>query len=94
MPTHTVRRATVDDVPVIERLVAGAFEKYVERIGRRPAPMTKDYRALLTTARVWVIDGPDGPVGVLVTVAQADHLLLDTAVVPQRVVSDREMTRR
>ena len=60
MTHHDLRRAVDADVPGIERLVADAFGPYVERIGRPPAPMTQDYRALLTTARVWVADGPDG----------------------------------
>lgn len=77
MPTQTVRRAAVADGAAIERLVAAAFDKFVERIGRPPAPMTHDYRGLLTTARVWVHDGAGGPVGVLMTVPQRDHLLLD-----------------
>lgn len=74
------RRATAADVPAIERLVAAAFAP-IERIGRPPAPMTHDYRALLDTARVWVTDGPGGIDGVLVTMPQDDHLLLDTVAV-------------
>ncbi|MCK0177048.1 MULTISPECIES: GNAT family N-acetyltransferase [Mycobacteriaceae] len=84
MPPQTVRRATVGDVPAVERLVAAAFDRYVERIGRPPAPMTHDYRALLDTARVWVSEGADGVTGVLVTVPHDDHLLLDTVAVCPR----------
>ncbi|BCI50818.1 acetyltransferase [Mycolicibacterium litorale] len=81
MHRHSARRATAADVPALERLVAAAFEKYVERIGRPPAPMVHDYRALLDTARVWTVDGPDAPVALLVTMPRADHLLLDTIAV-------------
>lgn len=81
MRQRTARRATEADVPAIERLVAAAFDTYVERIGRPPAPMTHDYRALVTTARVWVIDGDQRLAAVLVTVPQPDHLLLDTIAV-------------
>ncbi|WP_422743142.1 hypothetical protein ACN27E_16795 [Mycobacterium sp. WMMD1722] len=66
MHRRTARRATEADVPGIGR------------IGRPPAPMTHDDRALMTTARVWVIDGDQGLAAVLVTVPQPDHLLLDT----------------
>lgn len=82
---HDLRRAAAADVPAIEELVADAFGMFVERIGRPPAPMTHDYRALLATARVWVADGPDGVVGVLVTMPQDDHLLLDTVAVSPRI---------
>jgi N-acetylglutamate synthase-like GNAT family acetyltransferase len=81
MPPNTARRATTADVAAIERLVGDAFGHYVERIGRPPAPMTHDYRGLVDTARVWVIDGAEGVAGVLVTMPQEDHLLLDTVAV-------------
>ena len=75
------RRATRDDVDDIRRLVADAFGKYVDRIGKPPAPMTADYAELLDTSRVWVIEQGGGVVGTLVTQAQSDHLLLDVIAV-------------
>ena len=75
------RRATRDDVDGIRRLVADAFGKYVDRIGKLPAPMTADYAELLDTSRVWVVEHGGDVVGVLVTQAQADHLLLDVIAV-------------
>jgi len=76
-----LRRATSDDVDGITRLVASAFGKYVERIGKPPAPMTADYAVLLETSRVWVLEEERQIVGVLVTRAEADHLLLDVVAV-------------
>jgi N-acetylglutamate synthase-like GNAT family acetyltransferase len=75
------RRATEDDLDGINRLVVAAFGKYVERIGRPPAPMTADYAELLRTSRVWVIEHEREVVGVLVTQVQPDHLLLDSIAV-------------
>ena len=75
------RRATHDDVDGIRRLVADAFGKYVDRIGKPPAPMTADYAELIDTSRVWVIEQGSDVVGVLVTQAQGDHLLLDSVAV-------------
>ncbi len=76
-----LRRATADDVVGIQRLVAASFGKYVDRIGRPPAPMTADYAELLHTSRVWVIEHGAEVVGVLVTQAKTDHLLLDSIAV-------------
>jgi N-acetylglutamate synthase-like GNAT family acetyltransferase len=76
-----LRRATSDDVDGITRLVASAFGKYVERIGKPPAPMTADYAALLGTSHVWVLEEGRQIVGVLVTRPEADHLLLDVVAV-------------
>lgn len=39
--------ASVADADAIKQLVTAAYTKYVDRIGREPAPMTIDYRAAL-----------------------------------------------
>jgi GNAT superfamily N-acetyltransferase len=62
-------------------LIADAYEKYVERIGRPPAPMTADYAAALEFSRVWVLESNDVIVGALVTEDRGDHLLLETIAV-------------
>lgn len=83
MSEPLLRSATAADVDGITRLVVEAFGRYVERIGKPPAPMTANYAEALRTSRVWVVE--DGPylVGVLVTQAEPDHLLIDViAVVP------------
>lgn len=77
MGEPTLRRATVDDVTALEKLAADAFGKYVERIGRRPAPIVADYAELVQTSRTWVLRAGDRVVGMLVTQAKADHLYLD-----------------
>lgn len=50
-----VKRATEDDIPAICAMVNAAYTKYVERIGRKPAPMTADYGQLLTTHEMYVL---------------------------------------
>lgn len=40
--------ATVEDADTIKQMTRAAYAKYVERIGREPAPMTADYRAIIT----------------------------------------------
>lgn len=85
MGEPTLRRATGDDVAALQQLATLAFTKYVDRIGRPPAPMTADFAELLDTSRVWVLaydhDGGDGLAGMLVTQAKADHLYLDSIAV-------------
>jgi N-acetylglutamate synthase-like GNAT family acetyltransferase len=77
----SIRRATTSDLTAIRRLIADAYTKYIERIGRRPAPMTADYAAALEHSRVWVLETGDAIVGALVTEDRADHLLLETVAV-------------
>lgn len=81
MDEPLLRRATGDDVDAISGLVAEAFGKYVERIGKPPAPMVADYAALLDESRIWVVGRRDAIVAVLVTQHHGDHLLLDTVAV-------------
>jgi N-acetylglutamate synthase-like GNAT family acetyltransferase len=83
MDEHPLRRATGDDVDAIQALVTEAFGKYVERIGKPPAPMIADYAELLGESRIWVLENRDAIIAVLVTQHQGDHLLLESiAVVP------------
>ena len=81
-PTSTrAKRATAADLPDIQQLMVDAYTKYIERIGRPPAPMTADYAAALEHSRVWVLECGDAIVGALVTEDRGDHLLLETIAV-------------
>lgn len=65
-------------------IVERAYGGYVERIGRRPAPMDDDYDERIRTARVLVADD-DGVVGLIVLVGTPDHVLIENvAVHPDR----------
>ncbi|MDT5082773.1 MAG: hypothetical protein QOJ80_7410 [Mycobacterium sp.] len=77
-----VRAATAADVTAIEDVVKAAYAPYVSRIGRVPAPMTVDYQTLVTaTDHAWVLIDDDELVGVIVTVAQPDHLLIENVAI-------------
>ncbi len=79
-----LRRATAGDVPAMHDIVERAYGGYVERIGRRPAPMDDDYAERIRTARVFVADD-DGVVGLIVLVGTPDHVLIENvAVHPDR----------
>ena len=81
MSSTSIRRATTADLPAIRQLITDAYEKYIERIGRPPAPMTADYASALEHSRVWVLVSDDAVVGALVTEHRGDHLLLETIAV-------------
>jgi N-acetylglutamate synthase-like GNAT family acetyltransferase len=79
-----VRRADASDVDAMRELVQAAYELYVERIGRRPAPMTADYRHAVESGHAWVAQHGERVVGLLVLEPAEDHLLLENvAVLPQ-----------
>jgi ribosomal protein S18 acetylase RimI-like enzyme len=75
-----IRKADSRDVAVIERIVERAYEGYVPRIGRRPAPMDQDYAEHVREGRVFVWD-EEGVKGVLVLVAAPGHLLVENVAV-------------
>jgi N-acetylglutamate synthase-like GNAT family acetyltransferase len=77
-----IRPASAADVKDIEDIVKAAYAPYVSRIGREPAPMTVDYQTLVTTTDdVWVLIDDDELVGVIVTVTQPEHLLIENVAV-------------
>ena len=50
MDGTSIRRASAADLTAIRQLIDDAYTKYIERIGRPPAPMTADYLLLETIA--------------------------------------------
>jgi ribosomal protein S18 acetylase RimI-like enzyme len=79
-----IRPARAADVPAVRDIVERAYAGYVERIGRRPAPMDDDYAAKVRAGEVFVADD-GGVAGLIVLVARGDHLLVENvAVDPDR----------
>jgi GNAT superfamily N-acetyltransferase len=76
-----LRPATVEDVAEVTHLVRTAYQHYVVRIGREPAPMGSDYAALIAAGHTWVAALHEHLVGVIVLEPAADHLLVDTIAV-------------
>jgi ribosomal protein S18 acetylase RimI-like enzyme len=69
----------------VRDLVQRAYQRYVARIGRRPAPMDDDYPARVRAGSVFVADVDGVVAGILVLIAHADHLLVENvAVEPAR----------
>jgi GNAT superfamily N-acetyltransferase len=80
-PQVTVRLAGSADQAAVSALVESAYQGYVPRIGRRPAPMDADYGSLIGRGLVWVAQQDDVVVGALVLVPADDHLLLENIAV-------------
>ena len=76
-----LRAAVAEDVPALRALASAAYQGYVPRMGRRPAPMTADYARAVGDGQVWVAVADGVPVGLAVLVVRADHLLLENLAV-------------
>lgn len=81
----TIRAAREEDVPAIKTCVDGAFGKYIERIGKPPAPMLLDYPATIREGKVWVAETRDELCGVLVLFPTGKGFYLDTIAVSPSV---------
>jgi ribosomal protein S18 acetylase RimI-like enzyme len=81
MAHRSIRPAERRDAAVVRDLVRAAYSKYVERIGKEPAPMLEDYEALIRAGEVWVWDEGGEVLGVLVMRPAEDHLFVDNVAV-------------
>jgi ribosomal protein S18 acetylase RimI-like enzyme len=76
-----IRPADPGDVDALQAIAVAAYEKYLQRIGRPPAPMTADYAQAVRDRRVWaaVQDGEISGFAVLIT--QPGYLELENIAV-------------
>ena len=89
MPDSTalpaIRHALASDAASIAECVGAAYSPYIERIGKPPGPMLDSYDEIIRDHRVFVVDGDEVIVGVLVLIERGSGLLLDNiAVRPSR----------
>ena len=76
-----IRAAKAPDAVVLREIVERAYAIYVERIGRRPAPMDDDYAEKLREGDVFVAVDNGEVVGLIVLLAAEDHLLIENVAI-------------
>lgn len=78
-----IAKATDEDVPVIQSMVEAAYTKYIDRIGKRPAPMDENYHQVIHTHTVLVLRGDDQVVGAIVLEIEpsSDSVIVNNLVV-------------
>ena len=76
-----IRLAERPDAGQLAGLVDRAYNMYVERIGRRPAPMDDDYDRRIRDRQVFVADCGGEIAGLIVLVCRPDHLLIENVAV-------------
>ncbi len=77
----TVRPAGDADADTLQRIAAAAYQHYVPRIGRAPAPMTADYVAAVRHGQAWVAVEHGKVAGFAILIAQSGYLLLENVAV-------------
>jgi GNAT superfamily N-acetyltransferase len=76
-----VRRAGPGDVDELRPIAAAAYQKYVGRIGRAPAPVTANYAQAVRDGQAWAAVEDGQIVGFAIVIAQPGYLLLDNVAV-------------
>ena len=76
-----LRRAQIAEAADLRALAVAAYQRYVHRIGRLPAPMTADYTATVLDGEVWVADQDGVIAGLIVLVREPGHLLIENLAV-------------
>ena len=76
-----LRRARADDATAVAELVNRAYQKYIPRLGRPPAPMLEDYPDVISRHDVWIVEEQDALAAALVLIAEKDTLLIDNIAV-------------
>ena len=79
--TIDIRSANSADTSVVRDLVHASYSKYIERIGKEPAPMLDDYASLIDAGDVWVAVEDDEVLGVLVIQVVEEHLFVGSVAV-------------
>jgi N-acetylglutamate synthase-like GNAT family acetyltransferase len=72
----TLRKATTADAAAITALTEAAYAKYIPLIGRKPQPMTADYRQMVADHTIWLLEAAGQLAGVLVLIEELETLLI------------------
>lgn len=77
----TLRRADAADAEAITECAVEAFRHYIPRLGLEPISMTRDYRASIANAQVWVAQLQEQVVAALVLDITDEGFLIDVIAV-------------
>ncbi|MCG8545722.1 MAG: GNAT family N-acetyltransferase [Alphaproteobacteria bacterium] len=77
----SIRRATPDDLAAVTACARAAYEMYVPRIGKEPAPMVADFSAQIASGKVYVVLVEGSVEGYAVFYPEGDHLHLENIAV-------------
>ena len=76
-----IRPGTVSDLEQIKACAEAAYEGYIDRIGKKPAPMVADFLSAIHAGHLWTLADQSGPKGFVVFYPRGDHMHLENLVV-------------
>ncbi|KAH8806103.1 acyl-CoA N-acyltransferase [Xylogone sp. PMI_703] len=80
-PSITIEMASIEDVFSIKGMVVAAYSKYIERIGKRPAPMDEDYDELVRSRDLCVLRADGEVTGLIHLWRDKDSIMINNVVV-------------
>jgi len=79
-----IRQGNRGDITAIKQCAEAAYKMYIERMGRKPAPMVADFDALVRKNFVHVLEANNTFCGFIICFAGVDHLFIENiAVLPE-----------
>ncbi len=81
---YVIRQAEQRDCEAVVACVHAAYTKYIERIGKPPAPMLADYTALIAQKSVYVLKSAAGVCGALVMAPEGSSMFVENVAVDPR----------
>jgi len=76
-----IRIAEEYDRQVILECVDDAYRKYIDRIGKQPAPMLANYAELISKGLVYVATDKEQIKGIIVLILKENYLLIENVAV-------------
>lgn len=76
-----IRIAATDDRQAILACVDDAYGMYIDRIGKKPAPMLADYAELISKSLVYVATDQQQIKGLIVLLLKGNYLLIENVAV-------------
>lgn len=76
-----IRIAVEDDRQAILECVDDAYRKYIDRIGKKPAPMFANYLELISKSLVYVATDKEQLKGLIVLILKENYLLIENVAV-------------
>jgi GNAT superfamily N-acetyltransferase len=74
-----IRQAGAADLTAVREIVTAAYDKYLSRMDRPPAPMLRDYVPAVEAGTLWVTGEP--VTGLISLIPQGDSLLVENLAV-------------
>ena len=74
---HIIRKACHSELDQVEACAVAAYSRYIERIGKAPAPMVADFAASIENEILYVIEDNKKICGFVIFYARDDHIHLE-----------------